>query len=76
MIKFAKLKEEIEIPCMVCGEPSQMFIVKNMKHTQKNSFYGCEKCFKSFKNDMQAAKVKEYAENNLSKMFNKEKETV
>ena len=69
MIKYVKLKEDIEIPCMVCGEESRIFIVKNMKHTKRNSFYICEKCFKSFKKDMQEAKVKEYKETDLAKIL-------
>ena len=51
MIKYVKLREETEMPCMVCGSDSRIFIVKNMKHTKQNSFYICEKCFKSFKKD-------------------------
>lgn len=69
MIKFAKLGEPIEMPCMVCGSESDFVLVKNMKHTTKNTFYVCEKCFKSFKADMQGAKFKEYTGNDLSKLF-------
>lgn len=28
MIKYIKLQEELEVPCMICGGPSQMFLVK------------------------------------------------
>ena len=69
MIKYVKLREETEMPCMVCGSDSRIFIVKNMKHTKQNSFYICEKCFKSFKKDMQEARVKEYTESDLSKIL-------
>lgn len=60
MIKYVKMKEEVEVPCMVCGGISKIFLVKKMCHTDKYSFYICEKCFKSFQRDMQEAKVKEY----------------
>ena len=69
MIKYAKLGEPTELPCMVCGNESDFVLVKNMKHTTKNTFYVCEKCFKSFKIDMQGAKFKEYTGNDLSKLF-------
>ena len=69
MIKYVKLREETEMPCMVCGSDSRIFIVKNMKHTKQNSFYICEKCFKCFKKDMQEARVKEYTESDLSKIL-------
>lgn len=69
MIKYVKLKEETEMPCMVCGSDSRIFIVKNMKHTEKHSFYICEKCFKSFKKDMQEARVKEYTETDLHRIL-------
>ncbi|MBQ8635172.1 hypothetical protein IJ425_03365 [bacterium] len=69
MIKYVKLKEETEMPCMVCGSDSRIFIVKNMKHTKKHSFYICEKCFKSFKKDMQEARVKEYTETDLHRIL-------
>lgn len=49
MIKYVKLREETEMPCLVCGGESRIFFVKNMRHTKKNNFYMCEKCFKSFK---------------------------
>lgn len=71
MIKYVKLREEIEVPCMICGGNSQYFLVKNMRHTPKHSFYVCEKCFKSFKKDMQEAKVKEYKETDLAAILRK-----
>ena len=69
MIKYAKLNDTMEIPCIVCGDESNVVLVKNMKHINKNTFYICDKCFKSFKADMQSAKFKEYKGNDLSRLF-------
>lgn len=69
MIKYAKLSMDTEIPCMVCGNESNIVFVKNMQHSNKNTFYICEKCFKSFKADMQSGKFKEYKGEDLSRLF-------
>ena len=69
MIKYSKLKESMEVPCMVCGKESNIVFVKKMQHSDKNTFYVCEKCFKSFKSDMQSGKFKEYKGEDLSLLF-------
>ena len=69
MIKYSKLKESIEIPCMICGNESNIVFVKNMQHASKNTFYVCDKCFRSFKADMQSGKFKEYTGEDLSRLF-------
>lgn len=45
-----------------------------MRHTDKYSFYVCEKCFKSFQRDMQQAKIKEYTESDIAKILSQAKE--
>ena len=74
MIKYVKMNEEVEVPCMVCGGNSKIFLVKKMHHTDKYSFYICEKCFKSFQRDVQEAKVKEYKETDIAQILNQARE--
>lgn len=74
MIKYVKMNEEVEVPCMVCGGNSKIFLVKKMRHTDKYSFYICEKCFKSFQRNMQEAKVKEYKETDIAQILNQARE--
>ncbi len=69
MIRYVKLKEDTEMPCLVCGGESRIFFVKNMRHTKKNNFYMCEKCFKSFKKDIDEAKIQEHPESDLAKIL-------
>ena len=45
-----------------------------MRHTDKYSFYICEKCFNSFQRDMQEAKVKEYKETDIAQILNQARE--
>lgn len=74
MIKYVKMNEEVEVPCMVCGGNSKIFLIKKMRHTDKYSFYICEKYFKSFQRDMQEAKVKEYKETDIAQILNQARE--
>ena len=69
MLKYVKLKDDTEMPCLVCGEESRIFFVKNMRHTKINTFYMCEKCFKSFKKDIEEHKIQEYSESDLAKIL-------
>ena len=48
---------------------SDMFMVKALRHTNKYSFYICEKCFKSFKKDILTANIKKCSEKDLSTML-------
>ena len=69
MLKYVKFKEPMEVPCMICGGESDMFMVKALRHTNKYSFYICEKCFKSFKKDILTANIKKCSEKDLSTML-------
>lgn len=69
MLKYVKLKESMEVPCMICGGESNMFMVKALRHTNKYSFYICERCFKSFKKDILDANIKKCSEKDLSSIL-------
>lgn len=69
MLKYVKLKESMEMPCMICGGDSDMFMVKALRHTNKYSFYICERCFKSFKKDIQTGNIKKCSDKELASML-------
>ena len=69
MIKYVKLREATELPCMHCGKnETPVFLVEELPHKKKQTHYMCESCFNEFKNK-NSDMLKEYFEGDLAKIL-------
>ena len=70
MIKYVKLKDSTELPCLSCGKTeTNIFLVEDIENNKKKKSYMCEDCFKSFKTQIPLSEIKEYFESDLSKIL-------
>ena len=66
MIKYVKLSDATELPCLVCGKKkTNIFIVEEIEN-KKQKHYMCENCFKAFKATIKDVTIKEYRESDIA----------
>jgi len=66
--------EKQEIPCIICGNNSDVMIMKNMKHTDKYVFHVCHNCFDSFARDFKQDNIKTFTQDEVLKIRNEQLE--
>lgn len=69
MLRYVELSDSTERPCLICGNESHVLLVKNIKHVKENTFYMCDRCFKSLKKDIVESKIEKCTEKDLSRIL-------